>query len=114
MRQVRLERAVALYLALLAVAIAQPALAGVRSVSGTVSEVDVDNKIVTVDEIQRLAKLPPRNQLLVELAGGLEAPMAALVSALEGKLQEMSGLLEALREQKEGEGAQPPDPEIEN
>ena len=73
----------------------------------------LDKKIVSAVEIQRLAKLPPREQLLAELAGALEAPMAALVSALEGKVQEMAGLLDALREQKEGEGAEPPDAEEE-
>ena len=30
--------------------------------------------------------------------------MAAFASVLEAKIQEMSGLLEALREKKEGEG----------
>ena len=74
----------------------------------------LDNQIVSAIEIQRLAKLPPREQLLAELAGALEAPMAALVSALEGKVQEMSGLLEALREQKEGDGAEAPDLDNEN
>jgi large subunit ribosomal protein L10 len=68
----------------------------------------LDKKIVSAVEIQRLAKLPPRDQLLAELAGALEAPMAALVSALEGKVQEMAGLLDALREQKEGGGGEPP------
>ena len=67
----------------------------------------LDNKVVSAAEIGRLAKLPPREQLLAELAGALEAPMAALASALEGKLQEMSGLLDALKEQKGGEGAPP-------
>ena len=69
----------------------------------------IDNRIVSAAEIERLAQLPPRDQLLAELAGALEAPMAALASALEGKIQEMLGLLDALKEQKEGEGAQPPD-----
>ena len=67
----------------------------------------LDNKVVTAAEIDRLAKLPPREQLLAELAGALEAPMAALASALEGKLQEMSGLLDALKEKKRGERAPP-------
>ena len=74
----------------------------------------LDNKLVSAVEIQRLAKLPPRDQLLAELARALEAPMAALVSALEGKLQEMSGLLDALREQKEDEGASRPEPQNSN
>ena len=73
----------------------------------------LDKKIVSAVEIQRLAKLPPREQLLAELAGALEAPMAALVSALEGKVQEMAGLLDALREKKDGEGGEPPVAEAE-
>ena len=64
----------------------------------------LDNKVVSAGEIQRLAKLPPREQLLAELAGALAAPMAMLASALEGKLQEMSGLLDAYKQQKEAEG----------
>ena len=60
--------------------------------------------MVSAGEIQRLAKLPPREQLLAELAGALSAPMAMLASALEGKLQEMSGLLDAYKQQKEAEG----------
>jgi large subunit ribosomal protein L10 len=43
----------------------------------------VDRKAVTSSEVSRLAKLPPREQLLAELAGALEAPMAQLASALE-------------------------------
>jgi len=74
----------------------------------------LDNQVVSAVEIQRLAALPSRDQLLAQLAGALEAPMAALVSTLEGKVQEMSGLLEALREQKEGGGAEPSDAENEN
>ena len=64
----------------------------------------LDDKVVSADEIVRLAQQPPREQLLAELAGALEAPMAALASALESKLQEMSALLDALKRQKEREG----------
>ena len=64
----------------------------------------LDRKVLGVAEIQRLAKLPPKEQLLAQLAGVLEAPMAAFASALEGKVQEMSGLLDALIEKKESEG----------
>ena len=74
----------------------------------------LDKKVVSAVEIGRLAKLPPREQLLAELAGALEGPMTALASALGSKIQEMSGLLDALREQKEDEAAEPPDVEDEN
>jgi ribosomal protein L10 len=61
----------------------------------------LDNKILEPSEIARLAKLPPREQLLAQLAGALEGPMAALVGVLEGKVQEMAGILESLRQQRE-------------
>jgi large subunit ribosomal protein L10 len=53
-------------------------------------------------EVGRLAKLPPRDVLLAELAGAMEAPLAQLVFLLQGKLSEMVGLLEALRAQRDG------------
>jgi large subunit ribosomal protein L10 len=64
----------------------------------------VDRRIVEVSQFQRLAQLPPREQLLAELAGALQAPLAQLVGVLEAKLQETAGLLEALREQRDSEG----------
>jgi len=60
----------------------------------------LDQKILESAQFQRLAKLPSREQLLAELAGALQAPMAALAGALGAKLQEAVGLLEALREKK--------------
>jgi large subunit ribosomal protein L10 len=57
----------------------------------------VERRAVTAEEVGRLAKLPPREQLLAELAGALEAPMAQLAAVLQAKLSEMVGLLEALR-----------------
>lgn len=60
----------------------------------------LDQGLLEPAQIDRLAKLPPRDQLLAQLAGALEAPMAALAAALEGKLQETVGLVEALRRQK--------------
>jgi large subunit ribosomal protein L10 len=65
----------------------------------------VDRRAVTSEEVGRLAKLPPREQLLAELAGALEAPMAQLAAVLEAKLHEFVGLLEALRTEREEPGA---------
>ena len=62
----------------------------------------LENAVLDGDQIQRLAKLPSRDQLLSMLAGAFEAPMAALAGALEGKLQEMVGLIKALQEKREG------------
>jgi large subunit ribosomal protein L10 len=62
----------------------------------------VERQQLGPEEVGRLAKLPPRDVLLAELAGAMEAPLAQLVFLLQGKLSEMVGLLEALRAQREG------------
>ena len=61
----------------------------------------VERRAVSPAEVTRLAKLPPREQLLAELAGALEAPMAQLAFLMQAKLQEFAGLLEALRTSRE-------------
>lgn len=64
----------------------------------------MDLQVLEPAQIDRIAKLPPREQLLAELAGAMEAPMAQLASALGAKLQEMAGLIEALRTEREAAG----------
>ena len=62
----------------------------------------VERKAVTAAQIDALAKLPPREVLLAQLAGALEAPMAQLAWVMQAKLYEMAGLLDALRASREG------------
>ena len=64
----------------------------------------MDQQILEAEQINRMAKLPARPQLLAELAGALEAPMSAMLMALEAKVQEMAGLLDALRLEREKAG----------
>jgi len=64
----------------------------------------LEDKLLDAAQLDRLAKLPPREQLLAELAGAFEAPMAALAGALEAKTQEMAGLLDAYKAQKQEAG----------
>ena len=64
----------------------------------------LDDKILAPEQIERIAKLPPKDQLYAELAGAMEAPMQALAGALGAKLQEMAGLLDAYRQEKEAAG----------
>jgi large subunit ribosomal protein L10 len=61
----------------------------------------VEKRAVTAAQIVALAKLPPREQLLAELAGAFEAPMAQLAYVMQAKLYEMAGLLDALRSSRE-------------
>jgi len=60
----------------------------------------LENKILAPEQVERIAKLPPKEQLYAELAGAMEAPMAALAAALGAKLQETAGLLDALRAER--------------
>jgi large subunit ribosomal protein L10 len=64
----------------------------------------LDNKILDAAQIDRLAKLPSKEQLLAEFAGAMQAPMAALAMALEAKLQETAGLLDAYKAKKQEAG----------
>jgi large subunit ribosomal protein L10 len=60
----------------------------------------VDGRPVTGDQVKRLASLPPREVLLSQLAGAMQAPVAQLGGLLNGILYQMVGALEALRAQR--------------
>ena len=61
----------------------------------------VERRAVNPEEVDRIATLPPREQLLAELAGAMEAPLAQLAYVLQSMLGEFVGLLEALRAERE-------------
>ncbi len=65
----------------------------------------VDGKTVTPDLVKRLASLPSKHELLAQLGGALQAPMAGFVGALNGLLINMVGALEALRNKRAAGGA---------
>jgi large subunit ribosomal protein L10 len=65
----------------------------------------MENRVLQPEQVEKIAKLPPREQLYAELAGAMEAPMAALASALGAKLQEMAGLIDALKAEREAAGS---------
>jgi large subunit ribosomal protein L10 len=60
----------------------------------------VDGRPVTADQVKRLADLPPREVLLAQLAGYIQAPMAQFAGVMNGLLYQMVGALEALRAQR--------------
>jgi large subunit ribosomal protein L10 len=61
----------------------------------------VERRAVSPEDVRRLATLPPREQLLAELAGAFQAPLSQFVWVMQAKLTEMVGLLEALRAERE-------------
>lgn len=61
----------------------------------------LDGRAIGVDQVKQLASLPSREQMLAELAGGLQAPLAAFAGALNGLLYMFVGALDALHTQRE-------------
>lgn len=62
----------------------------------------LDGKAIDTEQVKRLATLPSRDELLAQLAGGLQSPLAAFAGALNGVLYMFAGALESLRQQREG------------
>jgi large subunit ribosomal protein L10 len=60
----------------------------------------VDGRPLTADQVKFLANLPPRDVLLSQLAGYMQAPMAQFAGVMNGLLYQMIGALEALRAQR--------------
>ncbi len=63
----------------------------------------LETTLLDAAQIDRVANLPSRDELLSQVAGVLSAPMSALAGAMSGKLQEMAGLVDALRGERESE-----------
>ena len=53
-------------------------------------------------QVKRLAEMPSREQMLAQLGGALQAPLAGFAGALNGLLYTFVGALDALKTQREG------------
>ena len=62
----------------------------------------VENREVGPDQVKQLAELPPKEVLLAQLAGGLQAPMSQLVGGMNQLLAGFARAMDALREEREG------------
>lgn len=65
----------------------------------------VDGKIFDPAGVEALAKLPPKQQLLGQVAGTLQSPMSSMAFCLQGVLGNLARVLNAIHEQKAGAGA---------
>jgi large subunit ribosomal protein L10 len=61
----------------------------------------VEGRAATPEQVRRLALLPPREVLLAQVAGTLQAPLAGFLGALTGLLSTFVGAVEALRSQRD-------------
>ena len=62
----------------------------------------LDGTSIDAAQVKRLAAMPSRDQMLAELAAGLQSPLGAFVGALSGLLMTIVGALDALKTQREG------------
>lgn len=63
----------------------------------------VEGKAVTPAQVKHLAALPSKPQLMAQLGGALQAPMAGFLGVMNGLLYAMVGALEALKTKRAGE-----------
>jgi large subunit ribosomal protein L10 len=59
-----------------------------------------DGRIATAQEISAISKLPPRQELLAKVAGGMKAPITGLVFVLSGNLRKLVYALSAIKDKK--------------
>ena len=55
----------------------------------------MDGQVIPGARLSDLASLPPREQMIAEIAGALQSPIINLVSLFAATIQEFSGLLDA-------------------
>jgi large subunit ribosomal protein L10 len=62
----------------------------------------VENKLLTAEQSNRMAELPPREGRLAGMAGSLTAPVAGIVGVLEGLMRDISYMVEEVARKNEG------------
>ena len=60
----------------------------------------VEGKVIEAKEVQALASLPSREQLIAKLMGSMNAPISNTVNVLQGVIRNAVYVLEAVRAQK--------------
>lgn len=64
----------------------------------------VDGQLLTADEVEKLAKLPSREELLGKFVGSVQAPLYGLNAVLSGLLRNLVGVLGAIESQRQEAG----------
>lgn len=62
----------------------------------------IEGKLYSLDQVTALSKLPPREQIIAQLVGALNAPIANLVGTLDGVIGEFVRTIQAIGDQKGG------------
>jgi len=60
----------------------------------------LENKLLSKEEVESLAKLPSKHELYAKLVGSLNAPISGFVNVLGGNLRNLVNVLKAISEKK--------------
>ena len=63
----------------------------------------LSDRLVTSEDVNTLARLPAREELLAKILGGMQSPIAGLVSCLTAPIRGLTGVIQARIQQLEGE-----------
>lgn len=61
----------------------------------------VDGKVLSVEEVDALAKLPSKEVLIAQVLGGLNAPIQGLANVLSGSIRSLAIVLQQIAEKQE-------------
>ncbi|MEA1925672.1 MAG: 50S ribosomal protein L10 [Patescibacteria group bacterium] len=61
----------------------------------------LDGKVLSVEDIEDLAKLPSKEELLAKIVGSISSPISGFVNVLAGNARNFVCVLNAIRESKE-------------
>ena len=64
----------------------------------------IDGHVVDAKQVNALAALPPKDELIAKMIGSLASPLRGLVTVLSGNQSGLVRVLNAVREQKEAAG----------
>ena len=60
-------------------------------------------QVLTAEDVQSLARMPGREQLLAQMLGSLNAPATNFVGVMAAMLRQLLYVLSAIEKQKQGE-----------
>lgn len=61
----------------------------------------VEGKVISAAEVENLAKMPSKEELIAKVLGGFNAPIAGFVNVLNGNIRGLVVALNAIAEQKQ-------------
>jgi large subunit ribosomal protein L10 len=61
----------------------------------------LDGQVYGTDQIKEFAKLPPRQELLAKVCGGMNAPISGMVNTLSAIMRNMVNVVDQIRIKKE-------------